>query len=393
MSSESNARSFIVLCTDIPWVHALAEALAAHGPTAAIRLYDFRSYRTAPKLPDDVHSSPNFRRLTWAFPPGYIGKLAWLFRPFLSARIRRLARSLQRESGAAPFVVVPYPFYGPALRGIPAERLIYYNLDDYTLYERFHPENIARTEADIIRRAGLTVCLAISQVEMLRRQFPERATSIQHFPLGVAQEFINPNPSNVSSRPFRLGFIGNLSDRVDWRLVGEIAALCPSVQFEFVGPLEWMGAAGGQDERWREQRSRALAIPNVRHLPAVPQEEVIRHYWDFSATWIPYDPLHAFNVASCPTKIMDGLATGRPMLSTPLPECRLYPEWIDLFSTAAEGAAQILRLEAKHLAGELTERAERQLAFARENTWPRRAKQLLDLLPSDLPSSASTSSR
>ena len=39
---------------------------------------------------------------------------------------------------------------------------------------------------------------------------------------------------------------------------------------------------------------------------------------------IPYRTDHPFNKVCSPTKIMDYMGTGRPIVSTALPECRLY---------------------------------------------------------------------
>ena len=99
---------------------------------------------------------------------------------------------------------------------------------------------------------------------------------------------------------------------------------CRDVEFVFVGGLE--GASGGGCRPdWEAERAAALALPNVRRVGPVRQEDVPKHYWGFGVNWIPYATDHAFNQAACPTKIMDGLASGRPVLSTDSPECRLYP--------------------------------------------------------------------
>jgi len=39
---------------------------------------------------------------------------------------------------------------------------------------------------------------------------------------------------------------------------------------------------------------------------------------------IPYAQNDRFNRACSPTKIMDGLGSGRPIVATAIPECRLY---------------------------------------------------------------------
>ena len=99
--------------------------------------------------------------------------------------------------------------------------------------------------------------------------------------------------------------------------------MLPDVEFVFVGYSNVSGG-GGRRPDWREERDEVLSLPNVRQVAAVAQDKVPQHYWSFALTWIPYAVDHEFNYASCPTKIMDGLASGRPVLSTDIPECRLY---------------------------------------------------------------------
>ncbi|MEB3310430.1 MAG: hypothetical protein VKJ02_09365 [Snowella sp.] len=50
---------------------------------------------------------------------------------------------------------------------------------------------------------------------------------------------------------------------------------------------------------------------------------------------------HPFNQADCPTKFMDGIASVRPILSTDIPECRLYPDWITIFDLIEDTIALI----------------------------------------------------
>jgi hypothetical protein len=131
--------------------------------------------------------------------------------------------------------------------------------------------------------------------------------------------------------------------------------------------------------RWR---SEAFRLSNLRHQPPVPQDQVGKYYWSAAVNWIPYAVDHPFNVASCPTKIMDGLASARPLLSTAVPECSLYPEHIAVFHTATEAKARIQQYLALVASGGWQQRQTSQLAFARKNLWGERAALLASWLPS-----------
>ena len=85
---------------------------------------------------------------------------------------------------------------------------------------------------------------------------------------------------------------------------------------------------------------------------------------------------HPFNRASCPTKIMDAMAAGRPIVSTDIPECRLYPQWINIASSPDEAVAHIR----SSLRARDDDHSRRQIRFARKNLWTERAVQLNRML-------------
>jgi glycosyltransferase involved in cell wall biosynthesis len=101
------------------------------------------------------------------------------------------------------------------------------------------------------------------------------------------------------------------------------------------------------------------------------------HYWDFDVCWIPYATDHAFNRAAWPTKIMDGLASGRPVVSTDIPECRLYSNWITIVQNADEAISAVRRLLGRPPNGE---KARRQVDFTRDHLLSRWAETLLGWL-------------
>jgi len=379
-ASSGQALRALFLGAGTPWVYALAESLATQGhQVGVIAPFDTRTFkRLQPKWPGR-QPPVNLQRQFWVYPPGYVGTLAPLFAPLLRARLNRSFPPATHVEGrnAVPWTIAPYPWAARATRGIPSHRLVYYNLDDYVLYQPERAASILSHEGELVRRAALTICLAQTQVDSLRARFPERAGSILHFPLGAVENLLNPAPSKVPNGRV-VGYIGNLIDRVDWRLVAAVASRLPDVEFHFIGGLDGF-SGGGVVPDWQIDRGKALALPNVRHLGPIGQDEVGPYYWNFDVNWIPYDLGHAFNQASCPTKIMDGLASGRPVLSSDVPECRLYPDHLSIFRSVDEAVSQIQRSLTKSTAAE----ACAQVEFVRErHTWATRAQWLSERLQS-----------
>jgi glycosyltransferase involved in cell wall biosynthesis len=369
MSIANFTRPVLVLAANAPWVYALAQCLADHTPVTALRLYDRANYRRLKPQWPETASAVN--RVSIVMPKGYAGTLEPLFRPVMRALVAREQLRLRRMIGFDPVVVAPYPYLAPWVRGVPRDRLVYYNLDEYPLYESARTQRILRQESELVARAGLTICLSGHQVKTLQARNPTHADRIRHFPLGVIEDFLNPEPQRPPL-PGSVGYVGNLSDRVDWDFVTAVAGLMSDAKFHVVGRLDPRADGLG----WRAARKRALAMPNVVYEGEVPQADVREHYWRYAVNWMPYDTNHGFNIASCPTKIMDALAGGRPFVATDIPEVRLYPDRIYV-AVSPETAAEHLRAL---LSGAIAHDACDQVAFAEANTWPIRALQFLDLL-------------
>lgn len=369
MSIANSRRPVLVLAANTPWVYALAQCLSEYTPLTALRMYDYaNNRRLKPQWPEAASA---VRRVAIVMPPGYAGGLEPLFRPLLRVLVARERRRLRALGGSDPLVIVPYPYLAPWVRGVPGDRLVYYNLDEYPFYEPSRTRRILEQERELVARASMTVCLSMHQVRTLRARNPMQAHRIHHFPLGVLDDFLNPDPQR-QPLPSSVGYVGNLSDRVDWSFVTAVARLMPNTTFHFVGRVDPEQETSG----WRAERKRALAMPNVIYEGEVPQADVREHYWRYAVNWMPYDKSHGFNIASCPTKIMDALASGRPFAATDIPEVRLYPDWIACMETPSDAAlilSGLLRREASIDSG-------LQIAFARRHTWTNRAKEFRRLL-------------
>jgi hypothetical protein len=93
---------------------------------------------------------------------------------------------------------------------------------------------------------------------------------------------------------------------------------------------------------------------------------------------IPYRTDHPFNKVCSPTKIMDYMGTGRPIVSTALPECRLYE---GLFHVASSNDEFIAAVGSILASGSDDGRSSLRFDWARANTCGHVVERLLDWLP------------
>ena len=231
-----------------------------------------------------MHDPRTWERSECAFPPGYAGTFEPLVRPFLKRMINNWSKKLASAAGTSPYVICPYPYFVPWVSEIPDDRLIYFNLDEYTLYRPLRADQIRAQEDELIARAACVLCLAQHQVTIMHARHPEKANQILHFPLGVEDRYILPDARRVPE-PNTVGYIGNLTDRVDWSFVAEVVAQSPHASFIFVGDLT--AGSDGRDPRWRDIRSGVLSQSNVRYVGPVEQDKVMELYWSFAINWMP----------------------------------------------------------------------------------------------------------
>lgn len=369
--------SFLFLGANSPWTYGMAEALAQRHPTHAIEFYDWRTYYTIRPTWSSRTPPSLLQRSMQVMPTGYAGRLEILFRFYLQQLIKQWCQQLKKVSGEYPWVIACHPNLTYWVRKVPRERLIYYNFDDYTLYRPERKSQILEKEKELVDGANITLCASHSQLIAFQKLYPYRSSRICHFPHGFVDTYFNSQLENPPE-PMTVGYVGNLGDRLDWQIIYQVIKACPKITFVFVGGRDDQRILNPQD--WQSTREAVLALPNVRHIGRVLSDQVVKYYWSFAVNWIPYLVNHKFNQAACPTKIMDGIASGRPILSTDIPECRLYPEWISIFRTVQEALMYIDTKLGIYESDLAYKHSLRQLEFAQQNTWSTRVQKLENIL-------------
>jgi hypothetical protein len=359
-------RSFLVLGSGLPFEAPLASALSEHGLASLIELGAYRGGAAPLLTPAGQHSVTAER---WQYPWGFNGRAAWLFTGAICRRIAHFRSALQSQSGAPPFVILSYPKFAKYLAGVDSARVVYYNQDDNALVRPDGTREELAEDLALLIRSGVIACASRVQAERLGRLSPNGANVI-HLPHGIAESLINPMPFESPS-PSVVVF-GTLSYRYDWAVIRHVVENLSDFSFTFLGAIEHEGLVNSA----RADLDAVLARPNVNHRASATPQDYAKAGWRAAVHWLPYDVALPFNQACCPLKLFTGLASGRAVLSSRIPEAELHSEWLSLYDTPADAASAIRRLQAG--ASEL--RFRDQLARARVNTWRDRCLTLIEVL-------------
>ncbi len=327
-----------------------------------------------------VSNAPGHWQRELILPSGWMKRFPKIGMRPIARAIRRWKAKHVPDSRLA--LVITYPHYLYLCDMVRPDFLIYYNIDDYLLYWPGNADEVRRLEHKAVREADVTVCVSLLRANELREAVPEAAGKIHHLPHGSPTNALAPHsverpgpaPQDIAHlpRPF-LGYVGNLEDRVDWELVLRVAESLPHASIILVGQH-----GDAADAKWSQARRRCLDLPNVHALGWRPQESIHAYNQSFDICMIPYQVDHPFNRACSPTKIMDCMATGRPIVTTALPECRLYEHLIRVVGSPDEFVEAVESIVA---AGSDDGHARERFDWALDHTCRRVSERLLALLP------------
>ncbi len=314
---------------------------------------------------------------TIVLPPGWMKSYPRIGMLPISWAVRDWRRELPAPRPLA--LAVSYPHYLYLRDLLQPEALVYYNMDDYSFYWRSRRLAIRRLERRLVEEADLSIFCAKIRADELCKAVPKAKDRVVHLPHGAPAAAISPAPQHQPAppppdiahlpRPL-LGFVGSLEDRIDWTLVEHVAREFPGGSIVLIG----QPPAPCPRATWYREYERATALPNVHCIGWKGQAEIGAYNASFDVCLIPYAVDHPFNRVACPTKVMDYMATSRPVVTTALPECVLYSDLFEVVETPAAFVEAIRKVVAQ---GSDDGRATLRWEFARGATWERTSARML----------------
>jgi hypothetical protein len=269
--------------------------------------------------------------------------------------VPRVARDLEEAVGRRP-VVVAYPPTRTTLDLISAlePRLVLYDrADDYEQFPRV-PKDIAATERELLARADLVSCTSGPLLEGTRRLRPDaslRGPAVDYNRFAVLRE---PPPALP---PRTVCFFGDAGlGRVDFDVFRAIAGA--GFRLRLVGRLDPAGR-------------RLAGEANVEYRGEVAHGRLPEALAGVDAFVLPYR-INGLTRGISPAKTYECLATGRPVVASPLPALKDLSEHVYLAGGPEDFVGTL-----RNLAGtESDERVGARVRLASENSWPVRLREI-----------------
>jgi UDP-galactopyranose mutase len=208
-------------------------------------------------------------------------------------------------------------FYTPMMYGfarhVDAAAVVYDCMDELSTF-KFAPPQLRDLEQDLIKRADVVFTGGFSLYEAKRHlhdnlhPFPSSVDSA-HF--RTARSGISdPADQTAIGRP-RLGFYGVVDERLDLDLIRTVAEARPDWSLVMVGPIVKIS----EDEVPR--------APNIHYLGQKAYAELPAYLSAWDVALMPFAINEATRFIS-PTKTPEYLASGRPVVSTPITDVKRH---------------------------------------------------------------------
>jgi glycosyltransferase involved in cell wall biosynthesis len=249
----------------------------------------------------------------------------------------------------------------------PSRGVVYDCMDELSQF-RFAPPELIANEQRLLDDADIVFTGGYELFEKKRRQHDNAhcfgcGVEYEHF--AQAQDLDGPIPDDIKNikKPI-IGWFGVIDERVDYDLIKQAAEMRPDYSFVLVGPVVKVDPA-----------SLPMA-PNIHWLGGRDYKVLPDYCRAFDICMMCFAINEATEFIN-PTKALEYLATGKPVISTPVKDVvKQYSDLVEIVSTPTEFVDAIDRL-IKH---PNRDRIQRGIEKASASSWESTVAQMRDLI-------------
>ena len=256
-------------------------------------------------------------------------------------------------------------------KGLLGEKLwVYDNVDNFS---QFWKDNEVKSTA-------IADVLITTSEPLYKKKTAERnGNGVYLIRNGVNLDYFTPDgikecPSDISSLESPIiGYVGAMAYWVDLKLIDYIGKALPDYNFVYVGPP--FGIRHETDMKNRD---------NIRFLGLKAMKDIPSYINSFDVCIIPFLK-NSITESANPLKLYEYMALGKPVVSTYMPEVELCQKQCDVnigmdyddFVNKVKGFIHFKHSKRPQV---IKDCAAKRIAFARDNSWEKRAKMLSDIL-------------
>ncbi len=208
------------------------------------------------------------------------------------------------------------------------DKVVYYCVDDHASFSGYNKTQVLRDEEELCRNSDLVITTSTVLQEAKKAWNPNtilvsHGVEFKHFNQAVTTNFSCPSELQNIPHP-RLGFFGLIRDWVDIALLAQIACKRKDWHFVIIG-----------DADSTVDLSSYRTLPNMHFLGRKSYSELPAYCRYFDVGLIPFK-VNDLTYAVNPIKLREYLSAGLPVVSTPMPEVKIYEHLVEIADSAAE---------------------------------------------------------
>lgn len=207
--------------------------------------------------------------------------------------------------------------------------------------------------SDVIFATARSLVARVQAIDNKTVVFLPNGCDYEHFKLAQSRQRLEEDPFN-RSKPV-IGYIGAIAPWLDTELINQMALSLPNYEFVFIGPLF--------AQRWAAFPHRNMHYLRYKEYSVLPQ-----YLSNFEYCLIPFR-INEMTRGVNPVKFWEYLASGIPILSTPLPE--IDPAYATIITKDSFPGFAFPESSRN--------RAER-IQLAQENSWTNRALKVFEII-------------
>jgi GT2 family glycosyltransferase/glycosyltransferase involved in cell wall biosynthesis len=277
---------------------------------------------------------------------------------------RSIGELMQSADSDGGLCIVQHPFWLDIAAAVPGSALLYDCMDHHAGFENNAPAVI---EAEKRLTAGADLLIVTS--DWLDRELadanPHRvlirnATDYEHFHQRPRRVYRDPRGRRV------IGYYGAIAEWFDVELAHKMAERFADCVVLLIGH-DTIGAA-----------ATLSGLGNVEFTGEIPYDELPFYLHGFDVALLPFRVIE-LTMATNPVKVYEYLSAGKPVVAVDLPETAQFGELVHRVR-GHEAFLDAVSLALDESRGGDERHAEARRAFAREQTWAHRARQMDDAI-------------
>lgn len=257
----------------------------------------------------------------WLVVPGSRTGLELRFSDPRAAEYGRVLADFLAEQGvpAAPDLWLYTPMAYDLAQKLDGGRLIYDVMDDLASFLKA-PEGLRLRQRQLLSAADVVFTGGRS---LHRSTLSQRRRAVHLFPSGVETEHYASSRTLREPRSSKVaGYVGVLDERIDLDLLAALARELPDWSIQVIGPVA------------KIEKADLPRLPNIDYAGMVDYQELPRRMAGFDVALMPF-ALNQATRAISPTKTLEYLAAGLPVVSTRVPD--VVSDYADVVHFADDG--------------------------------------------------------